>query len=259
MSKHLLLTLSLCALLVETSSSLIAQQVFLPVSSTSEAAIQRYYNAVDATFKFDTETFLDEIDKSIALDPNFFMAHFQRAMIARFMGAKETSIASFEKALAASAEQLNQAELILHQLTPRLIQLIDAQGDNIFEELIAAFPDIAQCYFLATMNAWTFNDYEASLDFARQMVQSNPTLAEGYNTLGFAYMSNGQMEEAEASFQKYIELAPNDANAYDSMGEYYMNQQDYKQSAIHYQKAFQLGHASAEAKATFARRMLRQN
>ncbi len=70
--------------------------------------------------------------------------------------------------------------------------------------------------------------------------QANPNSAQAQFELGNAYTDAGQWEQAQAAFQKAIELDPNFQSAYANLGVVYYQLGQLDLSASQYQKALEL-------------------
>jgi len=123
--------------------------------------------------------------------------------------------------------------------------------------LTEAYPKTCQAHELAATSAyWISEDSKAAAQHLVHLLELRPAYGGGYNMLGYNYMALGEMYQAKAAFEKYLELAPDEANAYDSMGEYYMVNKDYAKSAEYYDRAAAMGMEPAKERAEKAREAL---
>jgi tetratricopeptide (TPR) repeat protein len=67
----------------------------------------------------------------------------------------------------------------------------------------------------------------------------NPDFATGWNSLGYARRSNGDLDGAKDAFARYIEIIPDEANPYDSYAELLMEMGEYDESIANYRKALE--------------------
>ena len=246
-------------MLLITSLSLSAQVTQLPISRISNSARMAYDQAMDASYKLDADRFLEAIDQSVKEEPNFFMAYFYKAMFFRFLGSEDLALVSIKDGLKLNPAHFNKSERILRKALVRLEKDVNSDVSVFFSTLVDSFPNIAQGYHLAIMNAWIANDLESSLVYAKKLVEIDPKFGEGHHVLGLSYMTIGETEAAKSCFEQYIKLAPKEANAYESMGAFYMTNKAYEKSAEFYEKAAELGQKSAAEKAAFARAQIIRN
>ncbi len=247
----------LIALLISATGAVSAQEVFLPVSTTSEKARTVYYKAMEAAHSSDIPTFQEQIKAATEEDPAFFMAWFQRVLSSYFFGQPEAAKELTTSALNVATDNLNAAELALRQVLA--IMQEDPAGDvsGPLRELAAAYGDNPQTYEIGTLLAWIQGDKDAALANAKKLTELRPDFGTAFNMLGYSHMALQQMDEAQEAFEAYLRLSPDDANAYDSMGEYYMNVKDFEKSAEYYQKAADMGMASSKERAEKARSMIK--
>jgi tetratricopeptide (TPR) repeat protein len=66
---------------------------------------------------------------------------------------------------------------------------------------------------------------------------STQSYSTAFNILGYAYRQDGNYNDAEAAFKKYIELIPNDPNPYDSYAELLLKMGRFDEAITQYKKA----------------------
>jgi tetratricopeptide (TPR) repeat protein len=236
---------------------LMAQSLYLPVSSTSEPAREAYFRALASLEHANLEQYTELMDKAIQEDPNFFMAYAHRA-------TGHTSFKQYDKAqefisrgLETPATNLTPAEQIMRNAMVMLQKSPEANPIAYFDELVATYPKTVQAYDLrATVSYWISGDKNEALKDIRKMIRLSPQHAGGQNMLGYSYMDLDKMKRAKRAFEAYIRLAPDQANPYDSMGDYYMKVKDYETSAKFYEKAASMGMIASKERAEKARSMI---
>ncbi len=237
----------LLALLLGTAGLLRAQGFFLPVSSDSPAAVAEYQEASQLGSNVRMSLARQEIDRALEADPDFFMAH---AFMIQVLASKEDKPALIERALAIDTRGFTKAEKIVRRYLEDLKENPKAMPTKMTEALVKAYPRTPEAYEWAYLHAaYTEKNLDAAFKYARQMVDLLPDYAPVHNNLGYFHLQREEMEEAKASFEKYIALAPDEANAYDSMGEFYMINGDYTSSAKYYLEADGRGMPGAAEKA----------
>lgn len=87
-------------------------------------------------------------------------------------------------------------------------------------------------------------DYEGGLQAYQALQQKQPDsrwVQEGtLNSFGYELMGNDQLDLAISVFRLNVAFYPNSSNVYDSLGEAYLNNGDKAQAAKNYQKSLQL-------------------
>jgi len=247
------------ALLVSLVTTLSAQDFYLPLSTKSEVAKTAYYEAMQAASNARIPAYQEQLDKALQADSNFFMAYAHRCMALASFKDYEALGKLTTKALSLKTERLTKAELILRKL------LVQWQGDpksspaKVMTELVTAYPKNPQAYELAMiLAAQISNDKPAALAYAQKLVALRPDYGSPYNTIGYIYLGDEEMDKSKAAFENYIRLSPKEANAHDSMGDYYMAVKDYAKAAEHYDKAVAIGMDASKERAAKAREMMKQ-
>jgi tetratricopeptide (TPR) repeat protein len=247
------------ALLLGNLTFLSAQDTYLPVSSSSEAAKAAYDKALEAAENANIPAFFDGMKAAVEADPNFFMAYVNLAFAETAFGQYEKAAAFIKPALAIDPAGFNECERIHRKALEAWDKDPKADPAPYMEALTAAYANTAEAHDLAARSAaWISKDPKAAVKHLERLLELRPEYGGGYNTLGYNYMALEEMDKAKAAFEKYLELAPNEANAYDSMGEYYLVAKDYAKSAEYYDRAVELGMEGSKAGAEKARAAMKQ-
>lgn len=242
------------ALFAGSLTFLSAQDMYLPVSSTSETAKADYFKALQAGESANMPAFFDGLKAAVKTDPSFFMAYAYLALAETSFGQYEKAAAFIKPALAIDPADFNEGEQILRQAMQALDKDPKADPAKYMEALTAAYPNTAQAHDLASISAsWISKDSAAAVKHLLRLLELRPAYGGSYNALGYNYMALKEMDKAKAAFEKYLELAPDEPNAHDSMGEYYLTVKDYAKSAEHYDRAVALGMEGSKEGAAKAR------
>ncbi len=249
--------LFVAALLWGCLISLSAQDIYLPVSSTSEMAKAEYFKAIQAGENANIPGFFDGMKAAVKTDPNFFMAYVNLAFAETAFGQYEKAAAFIKPALAIDPAGFNENEQIHSKALQAWAKDPKADPAEYMEALTVAYPNTAEAFDLAGRSAkWLSKDPKAALKYTLRLLELRPGYGGGYNSLGYTYIELGEMDKAKAAFEKYLELAPNEPNAYDSMGEYCMVVKNYAKSAEYYDRAVALGMEGSKNGAEKARAAL---
>lgn len=248
------------ALLLGCLVSLSAQDIYLPVSSSSETAKPEYFKALQAAENANIPGFFDGMKAAVKTDPNFFMAYAYLALAETSFGQYEKAAAFIKPALAIDPAGFNEGEQIVRKALQALNKDPKADPAKFMASLTATYPNTAQAYDLAAISAsWISKDPRAAVQHLLRLLELRPGYGGGYNSLGYSYMALGEMDKAKAAFEKYLEVAPEEANAYDSMAEYYLTTKEYVKSVEYYDKATAMGMGSAMERADQARAAMKGN
>ena len=82
--------------------------------------------------------------------------------------------------------------------------------------------------------------YEQGIASLLKVVQSVPTATAPYIDLGIAYGRNGDLDKAEASFKRALELNPRHPIAYNELGMVYRKKGRFAEARASYEKAIAL-------------------
>ncbi|WP_461488301.1 tetratricopeptide repeat protein [Pontibacter sp. HJ8] len=236
----------ICLLTYNTLSAQAQQggKAEMPITTKSEEARQLYLQGRNLRTQYKFKEAADVLDKALALDPDFALAHLERAMASVEGGmASNPDMESFREHIQkASALKGNVSEG--EQL---MISSMETQFDNKPEEAIAMFTKLAQLYpqdknIQYDLGTFYFVNslYDKAIESYRKVTSLDPNFAPVYNELGYAYTYTGDYPQAEAAFKNYIRLVPNEANPYDSMGDLYVKMGKHEEAIKHFRKAAEL-------------------
>jgi tetratricopeptide (TPR) repeat protein len=250
---HTILTLLLCFALGATRQ-LIAQDFYLPVSTSSAEAKAAYRSASELASNIHMDSARQEMDKALVADPDFFMAY---AYTVQVLAGKEEKPAMIERALAIDPSRFTKAEQIMRRYLSDLQEDPKAMPTDRMRSLVNHYGKTPEAYQWAYLHAaYTEKNLEAAFAYARQLIELAPDYPPVYNSMGYFHMQQEEMEIAKTYFDKYLALAPEEANAYDSMGEYLAVTKNYCESANYYAQAAERGMEGAWERAQQSLKML---
>ena len=216
-----------------TNTAATASTAKLPITTSSEEAKKQFVEGRDKTERLLIADSLANFDKAIELDPNFASAELARAQ------ASQTAKEFFDhlaKAVAL-ADKVSEGEKLLIVSTKAGVDGDNAKQKESLDRLVALFPGDERVQVIVGGYYFGQQDYKTALEHYNESIKINANYAPAYNIAGYAYRQNGDMDKAEQSFKKYIELIPNDPNPYDSYGELLLKMGRYDDSIVQYKKA----------------------
>jgi tetratricopeptide (TPR) repeat protein len=226
----------------------------LPVSTNSEEAKQAFAMALDRIWNADMKGYQKKMEAALNADPNFFMAHANRALIESSDDDNKEADKHLEKALAISQDGFTPAESIIRKMLVAVKD--DKQSDlkSIKEELIETYPDNIMSYGIAyNIERYNLDNTDEAYKYIRKMVALEPRFGPAWNQLGYYHLDRNNMDSAYIAFKNYTDYAPNEPNAHDSMGDYYMEAKDYQHASEHFDKAVAMGMDVSQEKAERAK------
>ncbi len=242
-----LLSLKLATHLGATLAESDAQRGLAAVMTKNLDAYRYYSLALEQTQMFQFHEALALLEKALALDPEFAMAHARIGYVyAVRMGDGEKARPSLEKALALP-DRLNEKDKLFITAWQASAALDPARAIEVYRDLTARYPMETEAYQRLGWVLLTQERNEEALTVIRQGLVTDPEWKDLYNQLGGTLMRLGRNEEALAAFQRYLQLAPNDPNAWDSLGLFHQSVGQYAEAEAAYNRALALNPESGVA------------
>jgi adenylate cyclase len=138
--------------------------------------------------KSDIERALALYEESVRLDPNFAHAH--------------ANIAS--------------TSLVVYRSYSRIPSLLD-RAEHAAEQVLELEGETAQYAWVKSNISRNRGDFESALRYAKRSIELDPNFAAGYDALGFAYKSLGDMAGAVSARKEQARLRENDKGAHFNM------------------------------------------
>ncbi|HZN05500.1 MAG TPA: tetratricopeptide repeat protein [Pyrinomonadaceae bacterium] len=205
----------------------------IAITTSSEEARKAFLAGRDLSEKLRITDSLQHYDKAIALDPNFALAHLNRAQ------TSPTAKEFFDHLKHAVAHSANASdgERMLIEAAEAGANANPTKQKEILDKLVAAYPNDERAHF--TLGGYYFGqqDFTQAITHYKKATELAPNYSTAFNILGYAYRQNEQFAEAENAFKKYIELIPNDPNPYDSYAELLLKTGRFDEAITQYNKA----------------------
>ena len=219
-----------------SSASANANAGKIAVTTSSEEARKEYLAGRDLQEKLRITDSIQHFDKAISLDPNFALAELNRANVSPT--AKE--FFDHLKKAAALADKASDGERMLIQANEAGANGNPTKQKEILEKLVAAYPNDERAHFALGGYYFGQQDYKQAISHYKRSTDLDSSYSTAFNILGYAYRQDGNFNDAEAAFKKYIELIPNDPNPYDSYAELLLKMGRFDESIVQYRKALSM-------------------
>ena len=205
----------------------------IAITTSSEEARKEYLAGRDLSEKLRITDSIQHYDKAIALDPNFALAHLNRAQ------ASPTAKEFFDHLKHAVTHSANASdgERMLIQAAEAGANANPTKQKEILDKLVAAYPNDERAHFNLGGYYFGQQDFTQAITHYKKATELAPNYSTAFNILGYAYRQNEQYAEAEQAFKKYIELIPNDPNPYDSYAELLLKTGRFDEAITQYNKA----------------------
>lgn len=210
-------------------------QANIPITTTNEEAKEHFIKA-----QFLVQNGLDpnpttHYKKAIALDSTFVRMYNFMSIYAPNDSIKKKNheLAKRYKHLASEGEQL-----LVDATEYRLNHPNDTKEELLFK-LADLYP--SDKYLHHTISFLLFRKNPSlAITAGKKSISLDPDYGSGHNILGYAYIFNKELENAEKAFDNYIRCEPNRGNPYDSKAEVLLQMDRYEEALQLKQKAYQL-------------------
>ena len=218
----------------KTASSTTAEKTGkIPVTTSSEEARKEFLAGRDLSEKLKITDSIQHFDKAISLDPNFALAHLNRANVSptgkEFFDHLHHAVSLADKA--------SDGERMLIQSAEAGANGNPTKQKEILDKLVAAYPNDERAHFNLGGYYFGQQDYANAITHYKHATEIAPDYSTAFNILGYAYRQNEAYTDAENAFKKYIELIPNDPNPYDSYAELLLKMGRFDEAITQYNKA----------------------
>ena len=191
-----------------TTSSMEAYDLFL----RGRDSYEKYYHPEAQQF----------LERAIALDPEFAMAHLLLARTAIILFDVDLAREAMEKAFRYSARASEKERLSIEAGYAEIVERDPEKRIRLLQELVRKYPDEKYALFDLGRLYQGRREYRESVAVIERAVALDPDFGFAINQLAYSYALMGNFDEALRFFARYAELNPGDANPLDSIGETYI-------------------------------------
>ncbi len=162
-----------------------------------------YYKANFALYGLgDADKAQDYLQKSLALDPGFALAHYDLAAVYRDQGQLEKAIEEYKKALELSPN-FPEALSNLGGYEFRRGRL--AEATEYFKRAIRAYPNFIQALSNLGATLIKTNKAREAVPYLQKAVNLDPGFGMPYFNLGNAYYATGEFKQAKSAYHEAME------------------------------------------------------
>jgi tetratricopeptide (TPR) repeat protein len=205
----------------------------IPVTTSSNDAKQQYLKGRTLAENLRGQDSREFLSQAVSHDPSMALAHYSLALSAP---TAKDFFQHLKQAVALADRASDGERLMILGLEAGANADTRLQRDY-YERLAAAYPRDERAHFLLGGAYFGQQNYAKAIGEYEKAVEIAADYAPAYNLLGYARRANGQFDQAEAAFKKYIALIPSDPNPYDSYAELLMKMGRFDESIAMYRKA----------------------
>lgn len=220
----------------------------LAEAMTNNLDAYRYYSlALEHIQMYQFEDAIALLEKALALDPQFAMAHARIGYVrAVRMGDGEKATPHLEEALSLS-DRLDEKHKLFVSAWLATAKHNTERTIELYRDVLKQYPLETEAYQRLSWILIKQNHCDESIQVTRQGLITDPDSEDLYNALGTACMRLGRNDEALAAYQRYTQLAPSDPNAWDSLALFHQCLGQYEDAESAYNRALALNPESGVA------------
>ena len=210
------------------------------LTTSSPDALPPYREGVALWEKFYYPEAKRSFEESLRHDSTFAMAWCRLGMVEASSGANAAAAAAMREAVRHAAGVTERERLFIAMWHARLefnTELAGATADS----LIRLYPDEKEAYlFRGSLYEEVDKNIDAALGCYRKAVAADSTYAQAVMSLGYAYSTLGNQQEAVRLMQQYIRLAPDAADPRASYADLLVRAGRYDDALEQYTRALAL-------------------
>ena len=208
---------------------------------TNNLEAYRYYSlGVELAQALRSEEALSMLQKAVALDPNFAMAHARIGYVYGVTGNNPEKAKPYLEKAFQLTDRLTEKDKLNITAWYAIVNFDYAAAIEAFRRIVTADPLEIEAYRRLGLLLKGEGKHEEAITVLKQGLVIDSGARDLYNALGAAYSDVGRHDEAIAMFQRYVQLAPDEPNSHDSLGLGYQWAGRYDEAIQQYQRALQL-------------------
>ena len=114
------------------------------------------------------------------------------------------------------------------------------EAEALYRQILQAQPDHPGALHLLGMIAYQVGKHEVAVEYVKQAIALNPSVAEFHNNLGTVYFELDQIEAASRHLNTALQLQPDYAEAQYNLANLLRKVEKFEEAGTHYRKAIEL-------------------
>jgi tetratricopeptide (TPR) repeat protein/DNA-binding winged helix-turn-helix (wHTH) protein len=213
----------------------------IPGTMTNNLEAYRYYSlALEKAEGLDNAAAVELLEKAIALDSGFAMAHARIGYAYAITWGHAAKAKPYLEKAFQLANRLSDKDR-LHLTAWYAIANLDWDvAIRTTREITANYPLEGEAYLQLGRLLQGEGQYGEAIEVLKHGLAVDPQAKDLHNTLGLVYSEQGRHDEAISAHQHYVTLAPALPNAHDSLGMSYQWAGRYEEALEEYNRALAL-------------------
>jgi tetratricopeptide (TPR) repeat protein len=212
-----------------------AASATIPISSKSRDAVASFEKARAHADDGDAGAALVEVDKALALDPDFALAHALRSVLAIDARGDQSA-----KRAAELSQQLPGAERAAVEALLAVHRGDDEHAVEQWRRVTELAPGDWRGWLQLGARLYDQRKWDAAIEALDRAIALQPSAGPAYHLLGYTYALQGKQAEAMRALEKYAALDSRHARAHDALGDANLFANRPEQAEAAYKKATQL-------------------
>jgi superkiller protein 3 len=203
----------------------------ISVTSRSAEAAKLFREARDLSENFRHAESEQKLAKALELDPDFALAHALYAW-SQTGSARDEHVGKAREL----AAQLPEAERLMVESMAFKAEGNEDKAHELTDKLVVVAPGDWRVQMLAAYRAQSQGEIDQAIGAYERATTLNPQVAQPHNNLAYLYSDKGELDKALTSIERYAALESG-PNPHDSKGEILLMNGKFEQAEAAFQKA----------------------
>jgi tetratricopeptide (TPR) repeat protein len=205
----------------------------IPITSSSEKALEYYLKARQLQENLRFQESLEYLRQAVSLDPEFALAQLALSV------AEPTVQGFFDRLERATTlvDDVSEGERLMILGFEAGVNADPMKQREYYQQLVTQYPNDKRAHNLLGNHFFGLQEYTRAIESYDQAIALDPSYPQPYNQLGYANRFLEDFDNAESAFKRYIELIPDDPNPYDSYAELLLKTGRFEKAIDSYRKA----------------------
>ena len=214
-----------------------------PITEVTTASLEAYnlfLRGRDEYEKFYNADALKSLEKAVALDPGFAMAHSYLWRVYSTLGNTEGARATLDTLKKLGSRTKGKEGLYIQALLAYSAAEDEEKYLQILKKIIDLYPEEKRCRVDLASYYINRRKYDEAVAELERALVLDPQYGSAVNLLAYTYGYQNKFAEAIRQFELYAAISPGDANPYDSMGDLYFRMGKFDAAVEKYKEALRL-------------------